>query len=299
MEMPIFTGHQRTTLGDTVVVQRVIPAGTARCAMPPERARSSRLCCRSDRRQAGSRPVSRCYDFKTVVLGLRISTPFERALGYRFRSAELLELALTHRSHANERGTNAHYERLEFLGDAVVGLIAGEWLYENFPDVQEGELSRLKSSLVSATALGAVARELGLGGILRLGVGEERSGGREKSSLLADSMEAVFGALFLDGGLKASRGVIVPIIERAMSGRPPGARADSKTALQEAAQGRGWPLPEYRVVSQEGPDHQKVFTVECWLQGESLGSAQGESKKLAEQRAAALALARLASEGVA
>ncbi len=229
-----------------------------------------------------------------MVLGLRTSTPFEKSLGYRFRSPELFDLAVTHRSYANERGTTAHYERLEFLGDAVLGLVAGEWLYENLPDVAEGELSRLKSYLVSAAALGRVARDLGLGDVLRLGIGEERSGGRAKPSLLADSMEAVFGAVYLDGGLRAARGVIVPAIEAAMARRPTRTLADSKTALQEAAQSRGWPLPEYRVTGEEGPDHEKLFTVECWLSGERRGVAQGHSKKIAEQRAAADTLQWLA-----
>ena len=228
-----------------------------------------------------------------MVLGLRTSTPFEKALGHRFRSRDLLELAITHRSFANERGSTAHYERLEFLGDAVLGLIAGEWLYEHRPTLPEGELSRLKSSLVSAAALGKAARSLGLGDVLRLGIGEERSGGRTKASLLADSMEAVFGAVYLDGGMKAARAVIVPMIERAMDGRAEQPFTDSKTSLQEAAQSRGWPLPEYRLVAQEGPDHEKVFTVECWVRGERLGAAQGPSKKVAEQRAAAEALERM------
>ncbi len=228
-----------------------------------------------------------------MVLGLRTSTPFEKALGHRFRSRELFELAVTHRSFANERGSTAHYERLEFLGDAVLGLIAGEWLYEHRPTLPEGELSRLKSSLVSAAALGTAARSLGLGDILRLGIGEERSGGRSKASLLADSMEAVFGAVYLDGGMKAARTVIVPMIERVMDGPAEQSISDSKTALQEAAQSRGWALPEYRLVAQEGPDHEKVFTVECWVRGERLGAAQGPSKKVAEQRAAAAALASM------
>lgn len=227
---------------------------------------------------------------------LRTTTPFEKQLGHRFRDPELLATALTHRSYANERGSGAHYERLEFLGDAVLGLIAAEWLYEHYPELPEGDLSRLKSYLVSAATLARLAKHLALGGELRLGIGEERSGGRTKASLLADSMEAVLGAVFLDGGFKAAKAVISPALADAMLRRPTRAEGDSKTTLQEAAQARGWSLPEYRLAAQSGPDHQKVFTVECWVHGELLGAAEGESKKLAEQRAAALALARLVAE---
>ena len=129
----------------------------------------------------------------------------EARLGHRFRDRALLETALTHRSHANEAGEEPHYERLEFLGDAVLGLIAADWLFRTRPEEAEGELSRLKAAAVSAPALARQAEALGLGGWLRLGIGEERSGGRSKTSLLADSLEALFGALYLDGGLDAAR----------------------------------------------------------------------------------------------
>ncbi len=228
-----------------------------------------------------------------MKLGLRPATPFERRLGHRFRDPDLLEVALTHRSFANERGLGGHYERLEFLGDAVLGAIAAEWLYTTHPEMSEGELSRHKAQMVSAATLARYAQTLGLGEALRLGVGEERSGGRSKTSLLADSLEAVFGAAYLDGGLRAARAAIEPLLVSGIAESVATPHADAKTTLQEAAQARAWALPEYRLAGESGPDHQKLFTVECLLQGETWGVGQGETKKLAEQRAAAAAYARL------
>ena len=233
-----------------------------------------------------------------MMLGRRPATPFEKRLGYRFRRVELLELALTHRSFANEAGAEAHYERLEFLGDAVLGMVAAEWLYERHPERPEGDLSKLKAHLVSKVVLAPFAERLELGPLLRLGVGEERSGGRTKLSLLADSMEAVFGAVYLDGGLDAARAAIRPMLEEAAAAptgeRPAALEGDYKTRLQEVAQARGWALPEYRLAGESGPDHSKVFQVQCHLDGGQVGSGEGPSKKLAEQRAAADALAQLA-----
>ena len=221
---------------------------------------------------------------------LRPASELEKRLAYKFRDLELLERALTHRSHANERGALLNYERLEFLGDAILGAVAATWLYRRWPDRPEGDLSRWKSRLVSARSLGIEAARLGLGESLRLGVGEERSGGRAKASLLADSLEAVFGAVYLDGGLAAAETLIVPMLERAWTSIGE-VDSDAKTNLQEQAQGLGWALPEYRLVGEEGPDHQKVFTIECWLRGFRVGTGVGETKKVAEQRAAAAALA--------
>jgi ribonuclease-3 len=233
-----------------------------------------------------------------MVLGRRSTTPLEKRIGHRFKKVELLELALTHRSFANESGDAENYERLEFLGDAVLGLVASEWLFQRYPQLPEGELSKLKAHVVSKSALAPYAEQIELGATLRLGVGEERSGGRTKASLLADSLEALFGAVYLDARLAAAREVILPMLEAAL-GEAPGERSraigtDSKTRLQELAQGRGWPLPEYRLTGETGPDHNKVFTVECWLSGTPAGRGEGPSKKVAEQRAAADALAGLA-----
>jgi len=224
-------------------------------------------------------------------------TGLEERLRYSFRQPRLLEAALTHTSWANEQGVEDDYERLEFLGDAILGAVAASWLYDSRPDLDEGELSKLKSYVVSEAILAEHAEHLGLGEYLRLGVGESRSGGREKRSLLADAMEAVLGAVYQDGGLDAARGVAVELLESALGERVqiPELR-DSKTTLQEAAQARGGSLPEYRHVAEEGPDHQKRFHVECWVDGRLLGGGDGSTKKQAEQRAARTALAVLEDE---
>lgn len=227
-----------------------------------------------------------------MVLGIRSTTSFEKRLGYRFHDVERLHEALTHRSFAEGRDAGTNYERLEFLGDAVLGLVATEWLFEKHPNLPEGKLAKLKGYLVSTGVLGRHALALGLGDVLRMGIGEERSGGRAKLSLLADSMEAVIGAIYLDGGLKPAAKAVCALLEAA-SAEGAAQYAEAKTDLQELAQGRGWELPEYRLTGAAGPDHRKIFTIECWLCGELQGTGEGESKKIAEQRAAAAALARL------
>lgn len=228
------------------------------------------------------------------MFGRRPPTPLEERLAHRFAEPALLELAVTHPSHAHEQGQGRHYERLEFLGDAVLGAAAAEWLYRRYPDLPEGHLSQLKSYLVSKPVLARHARRLGIGELLRLGVGEERSGGRRKASLLADAMEAVLGAVFLDGGFAAAQRVVQGLLIEAAAergGQP--VQVDAKTRLQELAQGRGWSLPEYRLVGEEGPDHEKTFRVECRLEQGSAATASGRSKKVAEQLAAAAVLAEL------
>jgi ribonuclease-3 len=233
------------------------------------------------------------------MIGRRAKSEIEEALGYRFRDRELLELALTHRSVANELGLPAHNERLEFLGDAVLGLVAAEWLYRFHPELPEGDLSKRKSYLVSAPALVGFAAGLGVGRAIRLGVGEERSGGRDKPSLLADTLEALLGAVYLDGGLEPVRRIVAPLLEHVVERRPLVLEADAKTRLQEELQGRGWALPEYRLVAEAGPDHDKSFTVECVIRERPAGRGEGRSKKVAEQRAAAEALEGiLAAEAV-
>lgn len=214
---------------------------------------------------------------------------FEQRIGHRFRDRSLLEAAWVHRSAANERKLACNYERLEFLGDAVLGLVAAQWLYRKHPDLPEGELSRWKSALVSAEALARHARELGLGDYLVLGQGEERSGGRAKPSLLADSLEAVIAAVFLDGGLRAARKVVERFLRTATENLDFGA-TDAKSALQERIQALGSEAPLYRVSAEDGPDHAKTFTVEVVIDGRVAGQGSGRSKKAAELEAARRAL---------
>lgn len=215
---------------------------------------------------------------------------FERRLGYTFRDRDLLRLALTHRSYANERQLAAQNERLEFLGDAVLGLITAAVLYHQHSDLPEGELSRRKSYLVSEPTLATLAGRVALGDVLRLGVGEDRSGGRNKPSLLADTLEAVFGAAYLDGGMPGSRTVIEPLLFQEMEETDDWDRRDSKTRLQELVQGRGLVVPRYVLIEEHGPDHNKTFTVECRVGGRAVGLGSGGSKKAAEQDAALDAL---------
>ncbi len=218
----------------------------------------------------------------------------EASLGYTFEDKELLKLAVTHRSFSNERGLDGNYERLEFLGDSVFGLITARWLYDRQPALPEGELAKLKSHLVSAFVLGAHAQAIQLGKVIRLGVGEDRSGGRRKTSILADAMEAIFGAVYLDGGIPAARQVIVPIVLEAYESFE-ASHSDAKTKLQELAQGLRLGLPDYVLTGATGPDHDKLFSIECRIGGDVFGEGQGKSKKTAEQVAARAALIRLAA----
>ena len=216
-------------------------------------------------------------------------------LGVRI-DADLMTLALTHRSYAYENGGLPTNERLEFLGDSVLGIVVTETLYRGFPDWPEGQLAKLRAAVVNATALADVARTLDLGEYVYLGRGEETTGGRDKSSILADTLEAVIGAVFLDSGIDVARDVVHrlfdPLIERAAE---LGAGLDWKTSLQEAAALAGLGSPEYRVTD-IGPDHAKEFSAEVLLDGRVLGSGSGRSKKLAEQRAASAAYAQVMSE---
>ena len=217
----------------------------------------------------------------------------EAALGHEFKDRSLPRLALTHSSFSNEQGQEDNYERLEFLGDAVLGLATSQWLYFRFPEEPEGRLAKLKSFLVSSPVLADFARSIELGTHLLLGVGEERSGGRDKSSILADSMEALFGAIYLDAGLEPARALIDQVLERGLQRRSKIRPADSKTHLQELSQGAGYGLPTYKLTEETGPDHDKRFTVECSLDGRLIGRATGRSKKNAEQAAASAALESL------
>jgi len=217
----------------------------------------------------------------------------EAALGTTVDPA-LLSLALTHRSYAYENGGLPTNERLEFLGDSVLGIVVTETLYRDFPDWSEGQLAKLRAAVVNAQALAEVARGLELGRHLRLGRGEETTGGRDKVSILADTFEAVLGAVYLDSGLERARGVVMrlvgPVIAR---GAELGAGLDWKTSLQEIAAALGRGVPEYRV-RHEGPDHAREFSAQVVVDDEVVGEGVGRSKKAAEQQAAERAYLRLA-----
>lgn len=219
----------------------------------------------------------------------------QQRIGYDFRDAALLDQALTHSSFANEnsdhRGKNN--ERLEFLGDAVLGLAAAHHLCGLLPDAREGELSLQRVRLVSEKSLAAAARHLSLGNCLLLGKGEERSGGREKQSILADATEALVGAVFRDGGWEAAYSMVGRIFSQAPADDFAVAVHDSKTRLQELCQEEHGRPPRYRLLLQEGPPHQPVFTVAVSLDGRDLAEGSGGSKKEAEQSAAGKALERL------
>ena len=216
----------------------------------------------------------------------------EKRLGYTFRDRELLREALNHSSYANEhRGGLGSNERLEFLGDSVLGFVAAEFLFKRNKDLPEGDLTRMRAALVCEQSLYDVARVLDLGRYLNLGRGEEAGGGRERQSILADATEAVFAAVYLDGGMDAVRDLIV----RVLLNNAPAVeeRRDYKTTLQEVVQRRSGQVLTYHMLSQSGPDHNKTFLFEVRLNGEAIGRGQGHSKKEAEQAAARDALSRV------
>ncbi len=225
----------------------------------------------------------------------------ERGLGHRFADSDLLRIALTHasavtrQSPKRKRGkaiVDADNQRLEFLGDRVLGLVIAEMLFKVFPGENEGALAKRLAALVRQGGLARVARQLDLGRYLALSRGEEESGGRDNEAILADACEAVIGALYLDGGLEVARGLIEAHWQAMMSAdqQPP---QDAKTALQEWAQASGFPLPIYRVVKSDGPPHDPVFEIAVSVKGHDAAHASGRSKRQAEQAAAARLMARL------
>lgn len=219
-------------------------------------------------------------------------------LGYSGGPSARLAQALTHRSYANEAATGSHNERLEFLGDAVVGLLVAEALMEALPSVAEGTLSRLRASIVNARTLAELARARGLGQILRLGRGEMRTGGREKDSLLADAYEAMVGAVYLDLGLEHARRLVrTDTASRISAGESSANARDHKTQLQEWVQARLQSTPLYRLIEAEGPDHDKTFTVEVVIEGAVTCRGTGRSKKAAERLAAEAAWEELTRTG--
>jgi len=231
---------------------------------------------------------------------IRLRDEFEtlqQAIAYRFRDRGLLEHAMTHTSRANEdvSGGVRDNESLEFLGDAVLGFLIADLLFNEFPEHDEGQKSKIKAALVSTTTLARLAEGLSLGQHLLLGRGEEKTGGRQKQALLADGYEALIAAIYLDGGVEHVRAFVArefaALVEEAR--RVGAAGQDYKSALQELVQSRNEPLPEYRLIGTVGPDHRKLFQVEVVVNGEPVAEASGTSKKEAEQEAAKLALEKL------
>ena len=223
----------------------------------------------------------------------------EKKLNYTVRNPALLSEALSHSSYANEH-RSSHLnsnERLEFLGDSVLGFVTAEFLFTQHPDLPEGDLTRIRAALVCEQSLYEVAKKLGLGRYLKLGRGEEAGGGRERTSILADATEAVFAAVYLDGGIQEASALIHRVLldverEEVVEER----RRDYKTALQELVQRQADQVLSYRMIGEQGPDHAKVFQAEVLLNGEPLGSGFGRSKKEAEQSAAKAALKMLGGE---
>ena len=213
----------------------------------------------------------------------------EKKLGYRFQNRELLSEALNHSSYANEhKGGLGSNERLEFLGDSVLGFVSAEYLFRLHADLPEGDLTRMRAALVCEQSLYEVAKTLELGGYLKLGRGEEAGGGRKRQSILADAVEAVFAAVYLDGGIEKARELIVRVL---LSQAPAAeARKDYKTTLQEVVQRRSGQVLTYHMVDQSGPDHNKKFLFEVRLNDRPVGRGEGRSKKEAEQAAARDAL---------
>ncbi|MDP5206502.1 ribonuclease III [Alishewanella sp. SMS9] len=211
-----------------------------------------------------------------------------RKLSYEFQQPALLEQALTHRSCKGQ-----HNERLEFLGDALLGLVIAEALFERFPETREGDLTRMRSALVKGVTLASIAQELGLSEFLRLGPGELKSGGFRRESILADALEAIIGAIYLDSGMAACKAQIMLWFAQRLQEITPGQQKDSKTLLQEYLQGLRKPLPTYDVIATVGEAHQQTFTVRCTVPGMPPINATGSSRRKAEQDAAQLALEQI------
>lgn len=227
-----------------------------------------------------------------------MSHVIKERLAYQFRKPDLLETALTHRSLAPSGGTRNN-EKLEFLGDAVLDLVVSDLLMQQFPRHQEGDLSKLRASLVNARILAEKARALGLGTEIRLGKGEEKSGGREKESILAAAYEALLGAIYLDRGFPAARRVLARQFAADLKARASGAVEDCKTRLQEITQRIFKTTPTYTLVRETGPDHAKHFVSQISVAGRTFGRGEGRSKKSAEQAAAMEALQALQEEAAA
>ncbi len=267
--------------------------GEVRIAVTASDAEAAKAIIREQRERPGQ------AEAVGVAGDTRDLSALESRLNYRFREPAVLERALTHRSKAHEdaTGSTIDNESLEFLGDAVLGFVMADLLFRDFPQFDEGRKSKVKATLVSTDTLARLGRRLGLGEFLALGRGEEKTGGRAKHALLADCCEAVIAAVYLDGGIDAAR----DFVEREFADDLEDVRSpefwarDYKSALQELVQSREFPLPEYSVAAESGPDHKKIFHVEVRVRGEVMGAARGPSKKAAEQEAAHQAIEKLSA----
>jgi ribonuclease-3 len=260
--------------------------GQIRIAVPESTADDARRIIESHREDVGSRVVRLRDEFEDL----------QARVDYLFKDRGLLEHALTHKSRAAEDATGgvADNESLEFLGDAVLGLVVADLLFQQYPNYDEGQKSKVKAAVVSTQSLARRAEEIRLGDHLILGRGEEKTGGRFKQALLADAYEALIAAIYLDGGLEAAKAFLRRELKDAIdAGIAQTFAPDYKSALQERLQALGHALPEYRLSGSEGPDHRKTFSIDVVVNGEILGSATGRAKKEAEQEAARLALGRL------
>ena len=265
----------------------VNPLGAIRIAVAADASAEAGRIIESHREDVGTKVVRLRDEFEEL----------QRRIGYRFKDRGLLEHALTHKSRTAEdvSGGVLDNESLEFLGDAVLGLVVAELLFHKYPTYTEGQKSKIKAAVVSTQSLARHAEQLWLGEYLILGRGEEKTGGRFKQALLADTYEALLAAVYLDGGLSAAAGFVERELVDAIGSAAVETIVgqDYKSALQERLQALGRPLPEYRLAGATGPDHRKRFSIEVVVEGDVLGSASGRAKKEAEQEAARLALAKL------
>ena len=224
---------------------------------------------------------------------MREQQEYQSVIGYEFKQSGLLVQALTHSSYANEKHMKKHSdnERLEFLGDAVLEIVTSDFLYKRYPDMAEGDLTKLRASLVCEPTLAYCARQIQLGDYLLLGKGEDHTGGRTRKSILSDALEAVIGAIYLDGGFANAKEFIMKFILTDIEHKQ--FFYDSKTILQEHVQGAGLGTIQYQLIQEQGPDHNKLFTVALFLDEKEFSTGEGHRKKAAEQEAAYLALLKL------
>lgn len=214
----------------------------------------------------------------------------QKKIGYKFEKIDYLQVAVTHSSYANEKKHGIKYnERVEFLGDAVLSIVVSDYLFNNY-SVPEGDLTKLRASLVCEKSLDEMAAKINLGKYLRLGKGEEMMGGRTRPSILADAFEAVIAAIYLDGGLEEARKFILPFVKEMLDNKGKLSFTDYKTLLQEIVQQNPEEILSYKLISEKGPDHDKLFVVEVHLNSNVIGKGEGKSKKQAEQMAAKQAL---------